>query len=91
MKQLLAFLFLQHAKARRHTAFHGKELQQTFAKGVNGLNFETARCFKRTRKQFSCGRPGLGSNIPDTKKSQFFIKQSISQANPFAQTLKQPV
>ncbi len=50
--QKFRFLDLvRHFETRRHIGFEGKEVQQPFAKAVDGVNLQTARRFDRASKE----------------------------------------
>ena len=89
-EQIAGFALLQDAKARRDIGFERKEVQQTLAERVNGLDLEPARRLDRPREQLAreveVGLRGPGRAGTYDRVREVFVRKR----GPPAQFLEHP-
>jgi len=87
LQEFRLFFFLNHAEMRSDICFKGEEMEKSFTKGMDGLNFQTAGRLDCTCKEPACECKAFGGKIcsrsPDLRFQGLIIKGS-----PFGQRIE---
>ena len=87
-EQLGSLLILDHLETRRDIRFEGKQMQQLFAEGVNGLDLQPARCFHRARKQPPGEGQAGGFDLRLASRKDCSAQLVVAEPRPFRQFAK---
>jgi hypothetical protein len=82
-------LFAEHAEAGHDAGFHRETLQQTFAKGVNGLYLQSARRIEGASKKTAGAGKRCPAGLVADEGTNLFQERFIIKRDPFAQIAKQ--